>query len=567
MLKFLNQNKRRKICNIFLLLFLIFSFKSSIKAQSFSVGGIQDIKSPQASALIRVAMVPTQLNTGQINPKIKIYDFVTPELTLPIELNYSNTGLKVDEIPTWVGHGWTLEMGGVISQSVRGISDFSVNGMQNPAVYNDMVRCLNNTMGYWESITYKEAVCNSEKDSERDLFTFNFLGRSGSFFIDVNNKIQQFSKSDLKIEANFSNYDLTSFIVTDEIGYKYFFSIKEASSVSQNNPATSNYPIFINSYSWYLDKIITSGNDEFIFNYNSFGTYNFQGNSQSISFGASGNSNGCSVNYSLNGYSFGDYFQSFSVKQLSLITSKYGSIQFNTSLVREDLTLINGTNNNLSGPALSQIHVYDANDRLIKKVELSFGKFLAGQGHNRLKLSTLKVHNNVNNGLSELYQFKYYNEDDYFPQIGLSKDFDHWGYYNGANNIYTVPNFGVGIHPLNAVYSSGANKNANSYFSRFGMIKEIEYPNGGSVEFQYEPNVVDISNNPSLNSNPFFDFTSSLASNFQVGGNRIKKVIYKDKVSSINNEIEYDYSIENSIKNVHLNEVHPLLYVNGNICQ
>jgi threonylcarbamoyladenosine tRNA methylthiotransferase MtaB len=31
--------------------------------------------------------------------------------------------------------------------------------------------------------------------------------------------------------------------------------------------------------------------------------------------------------------------------------------------------------------------------------------------------------------------------------------------------------------------------------------------------------------------------------------------------------IPFEENLQNSIKNVHLNEVHPLLYVNGNICQ
>jgi hypothetical protein len=237
-------------------------------AQNFSIGGIEEAKSPQVASLMRIAAVPTQLNTGQINPKIPLYNFSTPELNIPIELNYSNTGLKVDENATWVGHGWNLEVGGMITQNVRGISDFA-GGIQSPEIFDRMKRFLAGEMRGYELDYYKYDVVNGNIDSERDLFVFNFLGRSGSFFFDSYGTIQLISKQDLKITATINNNNLSSFTIYDENGVQYEFSVTEASSVSYNEP-TSNHPSVINSVTWYLSKIVTPNSDEFYFNYSSY---------------------------------------------------------------------------------------------------------------------------------------------------------------------------------------------------------------------------------------------------------------------------------------------------------
>ncbi|MFO8165327.1 MAG: hypothetical protein R6T98_12465 [Desulfatiglandales bacterium] len=44
-------------------------------------------------------------------------------LTLPITLNYSSNGLKVDKIASWVGFDWSLSAGGIITRNVAGVPD------------------------------------------------------------------------------------------------------------------------------------------------------------------------------------------------------------------------------------------------------------------------------------------------------------------------------------------------------------------------------------------------------------------------------------------------------------
>ena len=79
--------------------------------------------SPAVSAIQIFVDVPVSLYTGTPEISIPLYVLQTPQLQLPISLNYHASGLKVEEHASWVGAGWSLNAGGVVSRTIRGLAD------------------------------------------------------------------------------------------------------------------------------------------------------------------------------------------------------------------------------------------------------------------------------------------------------------------------------------------------------------------------------------------------------------------------------------------------------------
>ena len=78
---------------------------------------------PNAAALGEFGDIPVSHHTGVPNISVPIFTVTEGELSLPISLDYHSSGVKVDEISSWVGLGWSLNAGGVITRTVQGKAD------------------------------------------------------------------------------------------------------------------------------------------------------------------------------------------------------------------------------------------------------------------------------------------------------------------------------------------------------------------------------------------------------------------------------------------------------------
>src|SRR6202012_3399330 len=79
--------------------------------------------SPNAASLGQYADWPVNLFTGLPEINIPIYALKGRNLSVPIGLSYHASGIKVGENASCVGLGWSLQAGGVITRSVRGLPD------------------------------------------------------------------------------------------------------------------------------------------------------------------------------------------------------------------------------------------------------------------------------------------------------------------------------------------------------------------------------------------------------------------------------------------------------------
>ena len=129
----------------------------------------------------------TQLNnyTGSANISIPIYTIEEGDLSLPIYLKYTaGNGVKVEETASWVGLGWTLNAGGAISRTIRGIADEDegnkigfFNMTEIPIPQSDIYT------GAPLNVDIFNKIKNNKADGEADKFMYNYSGGSGSFFI------------------------------------------------------------------------------------------------------------------------------------------------------------------------------------------------------------------------------------------------------------------------------------------------------------------------------------------------------------------------------------------------
>jgi hypothetical protein len=125
-------------------------------------------------------------------------DLTGRKLHVPVSLNYTGTGIKVDEQASRSGLGWVLNCGGVVTRTIRGGPDELSTRVSPwaPIGYN------------WSTYNFIRAVISASgngasPDGEPDLFNFNFNGYSGSFVLDNQMQVMQIPKSNLRVEYKF----------------------------------------------------------------------------------------------------------------------------------------------------------------------------------------------------------------------------------------------------------------------------------------------------------------------------------------------------------------------------
>ncbi|MDG2448305.1 MAG: hypothetical protein P8M34_01660 [Saprospiraceae bacterium] len=79
--------------------------------------------SPTAAALGAYGNTDISPESGIANIGIELLDFGGNHLSVPISLNYLSSGLNVEQVSSWVGLGWSLIAGGVITRTVIGDPD------------------------------------------------------------------------------------------------------------------------------------------------------------------------------------------------------------------------------------------------------------------------------------------------------------------------------------------------------------------------------------------------------------------------------------------------------------
>lgn len=454
--------------------------------------------SPTVSSLMSFVDYPVSYYTGIPNISIPLYEIEIDGYKLPISISYHASGIKISQEASWVGLGWSLNIGGVISRAIKCYDDFleypQPAGSVKYGYYNGPEANNPYSDEYYTNTADGSYIKNRLViDSEPDIFTYSLPGAGGKFVIDKTRGAALFDKSiNLKIEI-LSRNQKKYFKVVAPDGTEYIFdryettrSYSRQGSLNRNlNNATKFDESDLNLYdspfiftsSWYLTKIITATNRVINFTY-ADESYSAPVQEKCVKYNSifqGGNSMcgpGNNIVYSCSKTVIENL-------RLSQISWDGGRIEFNCSS-REDMI---GTNNSLMPQKLNTMKVYNNDGSCIKSYQFNYDYFNAKYSKNykhvfkRLKL--IGFQNSLDE--NDNYSFTYIEGD--LPAKN-SNNTDYWGYYNGSSQgseYYCTADYGGKIY-------KGADKTTRLSYMSIGSLKGIRYPTGALSQFAYEAN-------------------------------------------------------------------------------
>lgn len=176
-----------------------------------------NIKTPNATDLGRYGEIPISYYTGRADISIPIYSTTQSGVPMNITLSYDASGMLMNTLPSWTGHAWTLNVGGVISRSSGEYWD--EYELQNDGSYLYGFSNFFNSYSRLETDknnrdTLEDNLFWGKVDYEADIFSFSFMGKSGRFILgpDGEWKVQSNDNLDVVFDYNDPNNFIYPFI-------------------------------------------------------------------------------------------------------------------------------------------------------------------------------------------------------------------------------------------------------------------------------------------------------------------------------------------------------------------
>ncbi len=487
----------------------IFSVLSS-KSQQNPYNDVS-IASPNAASLGKYADVPVNAHTGIPQVSIPIYTVKEGPLSIPISLSYYAGGMKVWETSSWVGMGWSLNAGGVITRSVQGAPDekgtsnvdANTHGYLSDSgfykyLWTDNIPTntgLPSPDNVFSEMQFWSKFAEGKRDGEPDIFFFNFLNYSGRFYIRDDGKPVIQPEQDLRIQYQYSQtsaQSIQSFTITTPDGTKYEFGRTTQGSdvdpIEITNTVTTEGGLSQGKVisSWYLNRIVSADG---VF------AINIRYKAENYSY------------YTLSTFPIKYYEASTGgyriiknvvsgVRLDSIITSS-GYILFAANTVRQDLGGVSSVFDDLANTESRRLDAIEVKDNLgerCKRFDFQYDYtydsvgLMPGSLYNfmnlnrdRYRLRLLSVQEKTCNGTVVLppHSFSYFS--GFIPRR-LSFSVDHWGFFNGATNSVIIPTY----YENDTTIYEGANREPAWPAMRNGSLSRITYPTGGYTDFDFE---------------------------------------------------------------------------------
>lgn len=485
--------------------FLILQLLIPVTSRGQSVDGVPgtvNISSPNAASLGKFVDIPVDNFTGTAQMSIPIYTIHEGSLSLPLSLSYHASGLKVQEVASWVGAGWALNAGGVITRTVMGLpDDYSEGNAQTKGYYSDY--------GYYSylyeggSSTADDAgFADGRLDGEPDIFFFNFNGITGKFYFNDDRTPMLVPEQDLRIEVGTTGIGrrIEGFTLTTSDGTKYYFGrngngsgeppIESTIVFSAQFGMESSRPVS----SWFLNKIESPDGRfsiKLVYEEEKYSYYTIA--TPTLKWTDLPPYNG----ETKDAWLVKNNVQGVRLKQINFSD---GTISFISSTNnRSDLAKYDPSSilehANDQAKALQEIQIKGKAGSPCRTLSFFNSYFfdstttnpVTHDGNNliesdkrRLRLDSIQERSCDGSITGGSYTFHYYSGK--VPR-NLSFGRDYWGFYNGVDNNSTIiPTY---MEDISVV--PGADRAPHWPEMRNGSLQKVTFPTGGKTTFEYEP--------------------------------------------------------------------------------
>ncbi|MEM7513087.1 MAG: hypothetical protein AAF388_19315, partial [Bacteroidota bacterium] len=394
-----------------------------------------------------------------------------------------------------------------------------------------IVKEIENPEGKIRRSFFKE-VTSGLVDTESDIFSFNFVGASGKFFIDGNKEVQLIPEQDVRVKINWGISGFTKilgFVITLPDGTSYHFGSylrgDETSGIEYSKTLAQevdNVPYEKTAITWYLLRIETPDQRHFInltyadetYSYQNLGSCyvsrlfcELEGNTSALPL------ENCTGFYdpTINRWLTKTLVNG---KRLSSITTSSGLVSMNLEkgAAREDLDeyVDPYAPDAESAYSLGKVEIREAASCKEWNFKYEYSQPLPGEiastsraDGKRLFLTEIAEQSCDGKERIPPYKFFYKNSVSnalvYSLPSRLSKAVDHWGFYNGRKNNNTlkfniprteleIPDALVGSFDPSLATFGESDRKTNPDWVDIGMLEKMVYPMGGVKEFVYEPN-------------------------------------------------------------------------------
>ena len=464
---------------------IAFLFSVAIYSQNIRTDlPVNSPQSPTTSDLGKYGEIQVNESTGSISPSIPLFDYNAGDITIPIVLQYSGNGVRVNQDPTWAGINWNINPGGIITREVNDLPDektYINNREYYP--YSELVSLQgsNNPHNHTSQSYHKLKELTSQAvDSEVDIFNYNFMGYSGSFFLDKSNNVHLIKyDKELKILFHLLPENKSQIEIYTPDGTAYYFGV-EASESSRaflgiGAGSTANIPYTQNAF--YLYKIKCSNGGLIDFKYKSYGlpcNYKKIGIKETAAM---------SEILPCNKSKLILYNDTERMVKLTKITNSINnqSIEFQST-----------ERGNCNGLLRLEKIIIKNDSTVFKKIELNYltinnestnSNIGSVNLDNKFFLTKVAFFDKV--GLFEKnYKLSYFHPESFPSKSSFAQD--ELGFYNGEiSNTTLLPKSKSPVFDIFCLFET-AKREAVFDFAKIGSLTKIEYPTGGYTEFEYE---------------------------------------------------------------------------------
>ncbi|MFD2162256.1 RHS repeat domain-containing protein [Paradesertivirga mongoliensis] len=449
--------------------------------------------SPSTMMFQKYGDYPVSYYTGIPDIKVPIYTIQEGDITVPIYLSFHASGLNLDERQGNVGPGWTLHTGGMVSRTINGVADEHFGNFVIPDWSKDYHPNDYRNYKYRYQDMYDD-YNNYYSDHELDVYSYNFLGKSGKFipyahFLQDPDGLQPYDPFKLKEDDVWIK---SIGHMVDENGVEYFFGGNAATEMQDFTAGPLGWQYSAAS-TWHLTQILSSRQPgrAISYTYQNGWLYPFQ---ESRKWVMDDFYNDEYDPYGAPHFLMSGILPHSHTGERFPLTNRYNRhytvfpqrISFSSGYL---LFFLN------SFKYLERIEIYDNKNQLLRKVELLGGNFSttedSGRPFRRLDAVVFKDANSIE---QERYSFTYHNAGQ---AVTWGKDL--WGFYNGRSwtGDYTVPipnltqlwtiNLDGSFSPI--YFHPDLNyRQVNAWSAQTYMLQRITYPTGGFTDFDYEGN-------------------------------------------------------------------------------